>query len=282
MPRPLPLPVRVLIKGASTVTWMSGMAGPRSDFTFPRVIESELLGAGRPAEVRTVSIASERAKTTLRDWEAEAVAWSPDVVVLVYGHYETIHLFLPWWLERHSHSLKSRPGKLRDRYRKLLLGPLWMSLARAQAKLDTRLDPTIRKSRPRRVAADLERLIAHLQNVGSPLVILFELQPPAPRFQSWFPGMTARIAVMNETIAAMVARMDRPNVRIFNTTEIVDKHAGGDLDVATPDGVHYTPELHRAIGVELARQIAEWADTQSHLPVSTPRHRTSRLTERAS
>jgi hypothetical protein len=265
MAEALPLPIRILVKGASTVGTASPMGGPRTDFTFPRAIEASLLAAGRPVEVRTISVASERTKDTLRHWEREMVGYSPDVVVLVYGHYETIHLMLPWWLERHANSLRSRPGRIRERYRKVLLRPFWMSLAKLQAKLDTTLDPNIRKSRPLRVAADLEKLIGRIRFMHSPLVFVFELQPPAKRFRSWFPGMTARMAVMNKTIAGMVERQDSPDIRYFRTTELIAEHAGGDLDLATPDGFHYTPEMHRVIGTELATAIMEWADTQEHL-----------------
>ena len=260
-----PMPIRVLVKGASTVNWLSQMGGPRTDFAFPRALEAELLTAGRPVELRTISVASELTSTTLLRWEQEVLGFSPDVVVLVYGHYETIHLFLPRWLERHANSLRTRPRRLTMLYRERLLRPVWMFLARLQARLDSWLDPTLRRSRPRNVAADLEKLIGHLQDVGSPLVIVFELLPPASRYRSWFPGMSRRIEVMNATLAAMVARIGKPNVRYFRVSELVTKYADGDLDVATPDGFHYSPALHREIGAELAREIADWADTQPHL-----------------
>lgn len=262
---PLPLPIRILVKGASTVGWLSGMGGPRSDFTFPRAIEQELLREGRPVELRTISVASERAKTTLKRWEHEMIGFSPDVVVLVYGHYETIHLFLPWWFERHANSLRARPHWLVRFYRKRVLRPVWMWLAKAQSKVDRAIDPTVRRRRPKQVAADLEELIGHVQELASPLVFVFELMPPARRFQSWFPGMAARIAVMNDALHAMVKRVDKPNVRYFRVAGLVDSVAGGDMDAATPDGFHYSPELHRVIGETLAHEIAAWADTQPHL-----------------
>jgi hypothetical protein len=265
------MPMRVLVKGASTVNWVSFMGGPRSDFTFPRALEAELLAQGRPVEVQTISVASERTSTTLLRWEREVLGFSPDVVVLVYGHYETIHLFLPRWLERHANSLKARPRTLSKLYRKYLLRPTWMFLARLQAKADTMVDPAIQRFRPRNVAADLRTLIGHQQKVGSPLVYVFELLPPAERRRTWFPGMARRVEVMNETLSAMVAAIDKPNVRYFKTSELLNKYAEGDLDVATPDGFHFTPHLHRMIGVELARDIAEWADTQPHLQLPKPR-----------
>lgn len=269
MPDPLPLPIRVLVKGASTVGWSSPMNGPRTDFTFPRVIEEQLLKAGRPIEIRTHSVPSERTKSTLLHWEDEVIGFSPDVVILVYGHYETVHFFLPWWLERHANSLKKRSRPVRNAYRTYVLRPVWMFLAKLQAKADIALDPTVRRSRPRRVAADLEALIEHIQELHSPLVFLFELLPPAKRYQSWFPGMAARIEVMNQAISGLVTRLDNPNVRYKKIKPIVDEHAGGDLNVATPDGFHYSPAIHRVIGTELADEILRWADTQDHLRVAS-------------
>jgi hypothetical protein len=265
MTSPLPLPIRVLVKGASTVNWTSWSGGPRTDFIFARVVEERLLADGRPCNVQTHTMMSEKTSNILRTWQDEVLGFSPDVIVLVYGHYETLHLILPRWLERHANSLRERPRRLESFYRRRILRPVWMMLARLQARLDTVVSPTIHRHRPRHVAADMEQFITQVQTVGSPLVIVFELLPPAEKFQNWFPGMTARIEVMNRAIADMVARVDKPNVRYFHVQELVDKYCDGDIEVATPDGFHYTPELHRVIGTQLAEQIGEWSDTQPHL-----------------
>lgn len=258
-------PVRVLVKGASTVNWVSFMGGPRTDLTFPRVIEARLLSDGRPCEVRAITMPGEQTSAILRTWQREVLGYSPDVIVLVYGHAETIHLFLPQWLERHAHSPRARARPLGQFYRRFILRPLWMSLARLQAKIDSVVDPNLRRNRPRRVVADLELYISQVQKVGSPLVIVFELLQPTEKCDPWFPGMKARIRAMNETIAKMVTRVDQQNVRYFRVSELVDEYCGGDIHVATPDGFHYSPQLHRLIGNALGAEIGEWADTQPHL-----------------
>jgi hypothetical protein len=273
MPSPLPNPIKVLVKGASTVGWLGVMGGPRTDFGFPRAMEEALLQSGRPVELRTISVPSERTKTAVRRWEREMIGFSPDVIVLVYGHYETIHLFLPWWLERHANSRVVPPRRWSTLYRTRLLRPVWMTLAKLQAKLDTKLDPTIRRSRPKKVVADLEKIIGHTQELHSPLVLLWQYNPPATRYRSWFPGMARRIEVMNAAIADMVERINLPNVRVFDAAALVNTLSDGDLDVATPDGFHYSPELHRKIGEELAREVAAWADTQPHLQIEAKRTR---------
>jgi lysophospholipase L1-like esterase len=264
MPAPLPLPMRVLVKGPSTVVWLSDMGGPRTDFTFPRSLEAHLLAAGQPVEVLNTAIASDRAKTTLRNWQREILAYSPDVIILLYGQYETLHFLAPWWLERHANSLRRRPGRIREHYRKRLLGPAWMSLARFQAKVDTRVNSTFWRGRPPRVTAHLERLIERSQLVGSPLVYVFEILPPAKRWQSWFPGMAERTVVMNEAIAGLIDRIDKPNVRLFPMQDLVKRNFA-DIEEVAPDGGHFTPELHRVIGEALSEEILAWAATQPHL-----------------
>lgn len=263
-PASLPLPVRVLVKGASTVIWTSYMGGPRTDMAFPRVAEAAMYRAGRPAEVRVNALASQRVSASLRTWEAEVGAWSPDVVVLLYGHFETIHFLLPRWLERHAQSMRGRPGLVREAYRRYLLGPFWKGLARVQQRVDRALPSTLFAHRPRRAAADLDRLVRRVLTVGSPLVLVMEVPPPGQRFLDWFPGIGERIAVMNRAIDDVIARIDRPEVRRFAVTPVVAEILERG-DEATPDGGHFTPEAHRLVGEALAREILDWAATQEHL-----------------
>jgi len=265
MPSPIPLPIRVLVKGASTALWTSFMSGPRTDLTFPRVLEAEVLKAGHPIEVRNTAILGDRTIDGLRRWNEEAIAWSPDVVVMVYGHYEAVHLLLPHWFERYVNKPKaSRP--LARRSRKLLVRPLWKLAAEFQAFIDKRTPAVFWQRRIRRTSADIADHIEAMRQLGSPLFILMELLPIAPAKAHWFPGMTARIHAMNAANRDTAERLG-DDVRLVEISPLVDAVAGGDLDVATPDGYHYTPELHRAAGERLAREILDWAAKQPHLAV---------------
>jgi len=257
MSGPLPLPLRVLVKGASTVHTVSYMGGPRRDFAYPRATEAALYAAGVPAEVRCTAMASQRTMTALKNWEEETFSWSPDVVVLSYGHQETIHLFLPQRMERHVHSMADRPGLIRTPYR-TVLRKLWRLLARVQQQVDRRVPANLFTRRRRRVAADLFRLVERIQTIGSPLVLVMELTPPGAPFQKWFPGMAERMELMNGVLQDVVRRTDLPNVRYFATnTVLAPMIATGDE--VNPDGGHYTPEAHREIGATLAEEIAEFA-----------------------
>ena len=215
MPTPMPVPIRVLVKGSSNVNWVSWMGGPRTDFAFPRVIEEKLLAKGRPCTIQTITMTSEQTSSLLGTWQREILGFSPDVIVLAHGHFETVHLF---YLDGSS----ATPTASRLRPRRILH---FVPQIHAAAGLDvagaaasaTRQNggPEHPPSRPRKVAADMERYISQVQKVGSPLIFCLEFLPPSSRYASWFPGMPARIEVMNKTIADMVVRADKPNVRYF-------------------------------------------------------------------
>ena len=259
-----PLPLRVLVKGSSLVNQVSWKGGPRTDFTFPRALEEQLLSDGRACDVRTITAMAETTSPILKTWQPQVLGYSPDVIVLLYGYVETIHGFLPRWLERHANSWKAKPRRPRSLYRKTILRRTWKLVAQLQMQLD-RVIPSGRPGRPRRVAAHLEAYISQVQTVASPLVLVMELLPPATRYRRWFPGMPARIEAMNDALSAAVDRVDRPNVRLFRVRPLVEEYCGGDLEVATPDGSHFSPAMHRHIGTALAREIGEWAETQPHL-----------------
>lgn len=268
MSEPLRLPIRVLVKGASTVVVTSWMGGPRTDFAFPRVIEAELLAAGYPAEVRTTAMPAERVKHALRNWDEEILTWSPDVVVLQYGQMECIHLFLPRWLERHVNTVRRRPGRLRDFYWDVILRPPWRLLSRLQGRVDRLLPPTLLSHRPRRAAADLRRLIERARWVASPLVLVPVNPPFGPIYQQWFPGANARVEVMNATMSEMVASFEERDVRTFSVKDVAAAVAPPGEEVV-PDGGHYSPLVHRGIGRAMAEVILEWAATQPHLAAPT-------------
>ena len=49
---------------------------------------------------------------------------------------------------------------------------------------------------------------------------------------------------------------DKPNVRYFPVHELVDKYCDSDIEVATPDGFHYTPD-HASGGIGSAAGRAD-------------------------
>jgi hypothetical protein len=264
MTEPNRLPLRVLVKGASTVVYTSWMSGPRSDMAWPRVVEEQLYAAGYPAEVRCTAMPAERTRQAIRTWQEEVLAWSPDVIWLNYGQMECVHLFLPRWFERHANSVKGRPMKGRMFYRKRILRPVWTTLASLQRAIDARVPPNMLSYKRRRVYADLQRYIERVRTVASPLVLIPDIIPPGKPYQKWFPGEAARCEAMTETLRQLVADLDEPDIRMFESQAVINPLLAPGED-AHPDGGHLTPPLHRAMGEAVADVIIEWASHQTHL-----------------
>lgn len=261
---PQPLPIRVLVKGASLMHDISERPQQREDFIFSRVIEESLLKSGHGANVWTAAVASEPTRLAFRTWEEQVKAWSPDVVILSYGYYEVIHLFLPRWLERHANSLKTRPGRIRELYRNLLLRKVWMALAKLQCRLDKVVGARFFGRRLRQVERELRTYIDRTREVGQPLIMLFEFLPPGQRGRGWFPGMTARTAQMNEMLHRLVATYDDPEIVLVPIPEIAARRLPPGTEPNT-DGFHYTGALHRYIGEEIADEIRDWAKQHPRL-----------------
>ena len=267
MTDPNRLPVRVLVKGASTTVYTSWMGGPRSDFAWPRVVEEQLVAAGLPADVRSTAVPAELTKSAFQVWPMEVLAWSPDVAILDYGRMECVHLFVPRWLERHAHSLAKRPFPIRQAYRQHIVRPVWKGLARVQQKIDRSLPLPSTLWRVNRGIKDIEGIIARIRSVASPLVLLPEIPPFGKVYDDWFPRANDRVEIMNGLLRDLVRKLDDPDIRFVPLAHLWDPLIAEGQD-ACPDGGHFTPELHRAVGEALGQVVVEWAEKQPHLLVA--------------
>lgn len=261
---PLPMPLRILFKGASTVLWTSFMSGPRTDLAYPRVVEKNLLERGLPVRPEVRAVPAERTRMMLSTWETEVSQLSPDVIVLHCGHMETVHAFIPRWLERHARGTADRPGFLRERYRRRLLGPAWSLLVRLQAQVDRKVPTRYFDRRTRKVGATLERYVRRSRTVASPLVLVVGLVPQGSRWDDWFPGMPARLEQMDAELRAFVQRVDHPDVRYVDLMPLYAEHAARGEE-ACLDGGHFTPQFHADVGDLLTAEVLAWAETQTHL-----------------
>ncbi|GAA3670802.1 hypothetical protein GCM10022237_33220 [Nocardioides ginsengisoli] len=258
------LPTRIFIRGASTAGWTSPMSGPRSHLGFARVIERELLASGQPADVRLVTVGGMPTSKVVREWERDVVGFSPDVVIYMVGHYETLHLVWPNWLERHANAFTWLPRPAATFYRKKVVRPLWRTLVKLQTALDRRLPASLGRRRVVNAAADIARATDRVREIQSPLVILMETPQPGTYGVQLFPGMPARVDLLNGLLADGVAARGDAEVQLFPTNAIVSA-AYPVRDDAVPDGFHFSPEAHDLVGRALAAQIQEWTRTQSHL-----------------
>jgi lysophospholipase L1-like esterase len=205
------------------------------------------------------ALQANRSRHGLAAWERVVDPWDPDVVILHFGQADTVHLFLPRWLERHVNSPRRRPGLVRETYRRILLRPTWLMLARLQTRLDARLPVGATARRRRNVTAELARLVELSRTPSSPLVLVPTLLRPGPPWAKWFPGAGARMEALNRTFAEVVEAADDPDVRTFPLAAVVEGFIPEGYE-PTPDGGHFTPPVHRAIGAAMAQEILEWVD----------------------
>lgn len=228
-------PLRVLVKGCSTAILTSWMGGPRTDFAYPRVVEAELLAAGIAAEVRVTADVGAQARNARTSWEREVITWSPDVVVLHYGQYEAIHLFIPWRLERYVNDVTRRPSPRPGRGVPAFAAcpPTWNDSSAGFATSPGRW-------------------------CSSPIRV-----PPGALWARPFPGMAARVDEMNAMLSQLVENIGDPDVRLFSVNDVI---AAMQLDDdPTPDGGHFSPSVHREVGRALAGVIKQWAAERPHL-----------------
>lgn len=254
---PPSLPIRVLIKGQSLVHDISERPQLREMFTFSRVLEEELLASGHNVDLWTAAVASEEARHAMLAWEQQVKAWSPDVVILSYGQYEPVHLLAPHWLERHANSLTSRPGLVRTRYRRRLLRPLWVALAKGQRLIDRRVGSRGYAWKVRRADQCLRRFIDATLEVGKPLIVLLEFIRPGARGRDWFPGMEARTEMMNAMLHQLIADYADPDIRLLPVPQIVEQRLAPGIE-PNADGFHYNAEMHQYVGEGLAEEIRSW------------------------
>ncbi len=263
------LPVRILYKGASTVMWQShGDRRAPGLLPYPRVVEQHLRARGHDVDTRVDAMSAQRVYDLMDRWERQATSEFPDVVVLHHGHMETVHAVIPRFIERHARANRERPGPVRQRYRRVLVRPLWKGLAVLQQRIDGAMPGPLARGlarrRARRTVAHLEQYLSCIDRLSSPLVVVMGLLPAGRVYADWFPGSVLRTEVIDRALRAMVARRDSPRLLYL---DLWDEGAAWDArgEDPRPDGAHYTEAFHRRVGELLAARIEEWAATQPHL-----------------
>ena len=263
MSSPMPLPMRVLVKGPSTVLWTSMMGGPRADMVFSRVLEQQLLAQGQPVEVRNAGFMGWPTRDLFTTWEDDIVRFSPDVVI-VAPHWESLHTILPGWLERGANTVNRRPGFWRHLFYRRFLRATARGVLLLQKRID-RPGRDLNKRLLKRAMVDVKAYIKMTQQVASPLILVLELHQPSGVKLAWYGGWPERVVKLNAALRALVDDVDRPNVRFVEVSDLMQKFDPGTPETLWADGIHFSPEFHRAIGEKLSGIVEDWASGQSHL-----------------
>lgn len=258
--------IRVLVRGSSTVSWISDVQPGRVSHAYPRALESALRQDGWSADVRVSAPLAASSLHILRDADADVFDWDPDVIVLNTGHMENLHLLVPIPWARHVFTRTARPGRWRRFYRRQLMWPVYRVVTRVQARLEPAIGGRVFGRRRAAVIAHVNRFITMATGNGHPLIIVMGLVPPTQTLPE-FPGLAARIEIMNEEFRAVVERRDDADIVWFDPSDVLATD-GPPIEVALGDGLHYNADAHAAVGRRLAEVVEKWAAQQAHLAAS--------------
>ena len=123
----------------------------------------------------------------------------------------------------------------------------------------------LNKRRLRRAIVDTRAYIKMVQQVGHPLILLMEMHPPAGIKNDWYGGWAGRIIKLNDSLRELVKDIDHPDVRFAEVTDLMSHFDPGTPEALWADGIHFSPQFHRAIGEKFAGIVEVWASDQEHL-----------------
>ena len=103
-------PLRILVRGASTVSWIAQVEPGVDAWAYPRALEDALYHRGIPTSVRVSAPLASSSLHILRDADDEIFGFNPDVIVMNTGHMENLHMLLPIPFSRHVFTRTARPG----------------------------------------------------------------------------------------------------------------------------------------------------------------------------
>jgi hypothetical protein len=253
-------PIRILVRGSSTVSWIADVEPGRVAHAYPRELETAMHLDGWPTQVRVESPLAASSRHILRDADADIFAWDPDVIILNTGHMENLHLLLPIPFARHVFTRTARPGRWRQLYRRRVLWLVYSVATRIQARLEPALGSWIFGRRRTAVLAHVNQYIDIATRNGHPLIIVMGFVPPATP-PGPFPGVAARLELMNDAYRALVDHRAQPEVVWFDPAEAL-KQDGPPAELAIGDGIHFVPSAHVAVGRALAQVVEAWAEQE--------------------
>ena len=79
----------------------------------------------------------------------------------------------------------------------------------------------------------------------------------------WFPGWPLRRQLLNDGLRNLADKYD--NVEFFPIVDLMMQFEANTPADLWRDGIHFSPQFHRAIGEKLADHVEKWASSQPHL-----------------
>jgi lysophospholipase L1-like esterase len=240
---------QIVITGSSVGTFIRPLRTSVEERTYGEVLEIELAAAGVRAQVTNSSRWSMLLPEALARLEDLVLCHQPDVVVVNFGLVDAQPRTVPlrwfrWMFARSSVQSRSRRAGRRA------FGPWaarWYRHAGPRLARIGWFPPRVAAEQFRR---DLAMLVDLVRHERSALVVLLGITPASPRVEAVLPGTTARAERYDDVLRAAADGID---VRFLAVDDL-----GLPLERLAPDGIHFSPAGHRAVGLALAEVVAGW------------------------
>lgn len=247
-------PLSLVAFGNSVATLQLPQRQDRSEGTYLEVLADLLASEGVPAVPHLESRWFDFLHRAMRDYERRVRAHAPDVVVVQFGLNEYQPWLVPVWLIRHLLVQNQAATRSAKAYRRWVAPRLWR-VVRGFRRRTSRLVGLITwQVTPHRFAGQLRRLLNNVTIEAKPLVLVLDLDVPGASLHHFLPGIERRHAVYQDLIARVVAERDDPDVRLVRVSELTAALG----PAAMPDGMHYAPATHAAVGRLLADEVLAW------------------------
>ena len=248
-------PLSVVTFGNSIPTLMLPPRGDRAEGTYTEVLADVLSGRGVPTVPHVESEWFGFLTKALPQYPRRVRVHSPDVVVLQFGINELQPWLAPVWLLKHLMTQGAATTRVARAYRRFLAPRLWRGMRRYRRQAARVVGMRTWQTTPRRFRNALNRLLTQTRLDGRPLVLVLDIEKPSDVLRHFLPGIDKRYELYQALLEDVVSSFADPEVRLVRITEISAAFPG-----ATPDGMHYTAQGHRAIGERLADEVTSWLE----------------------
>lgn len=247
-------PLSVVAFGNSVATLQLPPRADRSEGTYVEVLADVLSGQGVPTVPHLVSQWFGFLVRQVRDYERTVRVHAPDVVVVQFGLNEYQPWLLPIPVIRHLMVKNQAATRTARSYRRLVAPRLWTVTRGYRRRLAGPVGQRTWQTTPRRFGRTLEQFLRNVHRETRALVLVLDLDAPDDRLEHFLPGMRARHGVFQQVLTDAVAAVSDPDVRLVRVSELTASLGSAAL----PDGMHYSPATHEAVGRLLAEEVLTW------------------------
>ena len=245
-------PLSIVVWGNSCVFMTMPVEAGNRHPTYGEVLRARLWAAGVPSTLRLRARWFDFLTRAIKRYEHEIRPELPDVLVLQFGLNEAQPWLLPVRVIDHllgSDRAVTRSARI---YRRWVADRVWRWVRRYRTRAAGPIGTRTWQTTPKRFEGTLRRAIRMARGDLGALVLVLDLNPPGSRLEHFLPGMTQRHDRMRRAIEDAVASFADDDVRLIRSSAVV---AELGVDEALPDGLHFSREAHRRVGLLLAEEV---------------------------